>query len=117
MADGPGDVRVATRYDGIRARTSEQQLTAVDLHLDETAAAAVELLLGLLPGQDTPASADVALPVLVPRASSATGHPRQSRGRPATTTARIWSRPISRTSSHSRSHDGAISGTSRSTRR
>jgi DNA-binding LacI/PurR family transcriptional regulator len=67
----PGDVRVATRYDGIRARTSEPQLTAVDLHLDETAAAAVELLLGLLSGQDTPASADVALPVLVPRASSA----------------------------------------------
>ena len=70
----PGDVRVATRYDGIRARTSEPPLTAVDLHLDETAAAAVELLLRVLSGEDTPASADVALPVLVPRASSAGGH-------------------------------------------
>jgi DNA-binding LacI/PurR family transcriptional regulator len=66
----PGDVRVVTRYDGIRARTSEPQLTAVELHLEETAAAAVELLLRLLSGQDTPAS-DVPLPVLVPRASSA----------------------------------------------
>jgi len=66
----PGDVRVVTRYDGIRARTSEPQLTAVELHLDETAAAAVELLLRLLSGQETPAS-DVPLPVLVPRASSA----------------------------------------------
>jgi hypothetical protein len=61
------------RYDGIRARTSEPQLTAVELHLDETAAAAVELLLRLLSGQDTTAS-DVPLPVLVPRASSAVGH-------------------------------------------
>jgi DNA-binding LacI/PurR family transcriptional regulator len=67
----PGDVRVVTRYDGIRARTSEPQLTAVDLHLDETAAAAVELLLRVLSGEDTAAPAEVALPVLVPRASSA----------------------------------------------
>lgn len=66
----PGDVRVATRYDGIRARTSEPPLTAVDLHLDETAAAAVGLLLRVLSGEDTPSSADVPLPILVPRASS-----------------------------------------------
>jgi DNA-binding LacI/PurR family transcriptional regulator len=66
----PGDVRVATRYDGIRARTSEPPLTAVDLHLDETAAAAVELLLRVLSGEDSPSSADVPLPILVPRASS-----------------------------------------------
>jgi DNA-binding LacI/PurR family transcriptional regulator len=67
----PGDVRVATRYDGIRARTSEPPLTAVDLHLDAVATAAVELLLRVLSGEDTPASADVDLPVLVSRASSA----------------------------------------------
>ena len=67
----PGDVRVVTRYDGIRARTSEPQLTAVDLHLDETAAAAVELLLRLLSGAGHARVGDVPLPVLVPRASSA----------------------------------------------
>lgn len=67
----PGDVRVVTRYDGIRARTSEPQLTAVDLHLDETAAAAVQLLLQTLSGEETPVADDVPLPVLVPRASSA----------------------------------------------
>ena len=67
----PDDVRIATRYDGIRARTSEPPLTAIDLHLNETAAAAVELLLQVMSGEDTPAPADVALPNLVPRASSA----------------------------------------------
>lgn len=67
----PDDVRIATRYDGIRARTSEPPLTAVDLHLDATAAAAVELLLRVMSGEDTPPPADVALPILVPRGSSA----------------------------------------------
>jgi DNA-binding LacI/PurR family transcriptional regulator len=67
----PGDVRVATRYDGIRARTSEPALTAIDLHLPETAAAAVALLLQVMAGADAPPSVDVPLPVLVPRASSA----------------------------------------------
>ncbi len=67
----PTDVCVATRYDGIRARTSEPRLTAVDLHLEETATAAVQLLLRVMSGQDAPASVDVSLPVLLPRASSA----------------------------------------------
>jgi DNA-binding LacI/PurR family transcriptional regulator len=67
----PDDVRVATRYDGIRARTCEPPLTAIDLHLPETAAAAVELLLEVMAGGDAPPSMDVPLPVLVPRASSA----------------------------------------------
>jgi DNA-binding LacI/PurR family transcriptional regulator len=67
----PGDVRVATRYDGIRAKTSEPPLTAVDLHLEETATAAVTLLLRLMSSGDAPPSADVSLPILVPRASSA----------------------------------------------
>jgi DNA-binding LacI/PurR family transcriptional regulator len=44
----PGDVRVATRYDGIRARTCETPLTAIGMHLPETAAAAVTLLLQVM---------------------------------------------------------------------
>jgi DNA-binding LacI/PurR family transcriptional regulator len=66
----PGDVRVATRYDGIRARTCEPPLTAIDLHLPETAAAAVTLLLQVMSGEDAPLPLDVPAPVLVPRASS-----------------------------------------------
>jgi DNA-binding LacI/PurR family transcriptional regulator len=67
----PGDVRVVTRYDGIRARTCEPPLTAIDLHLPETAAAAVTLLQQVMAGEDAPPSVDVPVPVLVPRASSA----------------------------------------------
>jgi DNA-binding LacI/PurR family transcriptional regulator len=67
----PVDVRVATRYDGIRARTSEPPLTAIDLHLQETATAAVELLLRVMSGEDAPPSVEVSLPILLPRASSA----------------------------------------------
>ncbi|MGW4164029.1 LacI family DNA-binding transcriptional regulator [Streptomyces sp. NPDC004788] len=46
----PDDVMVVTRYDGLRARTCEPPLTAVDLHLDRAASDAVELLLGRLRG-------------------------------------------------------------------
>jgi DNA-binding LacI/PurR family transcriptional regulator len=67
----PGDVRIVTRYDGLRARTSEPPLTAVDLHLAEVAAEAVGLLLKVMTGQDTPRSVRAALPTVVPRASSA----------------------------------------------
>lgn len=67
----PGDVRVATRYDGIRARTCEPPLTAIDLHLPETAAAAVGLLLQVMSGAEAPPSVDLPVPALVPRASSA----------------------------------------------
>ncbi|GGU97568.1 transcriptional regulator [Streptomyces filipinensis] len=70
----PDDVMVVTRYDGLRARTCEPPLTAVDLRLDRAAADAVELLLARLgtrpatgtAGPDAPA----AEPRLVPRASS-----------------------------------------------
>jgi DNA-binding LacI/PurR family transcriptional regulator len=67
----PGDICVATRYDGIRARTSEPPLTAIDLHLQETAAEAVKLLLRVMSGEDPPPSVEVSVPVLLPRASSA----------------------------------------------
>ncbi|GGU95120.1 transcriptional regulator [Streptomyces litmocidini] len=67
----PDDVMVVTRYDGLRARTAQPPLTAVDLHLDRAAAAAVDLLLGRLRG-DTPAEAVVTVPppTVIPRGSS-----------------------------------------------
>ncbi len=68
------DLLVATRYDGLRARTSTPPLTAVDLGLDEVARDAVELLLAVLDG--SPASPEVERPHrpdprLIVRASTA----------------------------------------------
>jgi DNA-binding LacI/PurR family transcriptional regulator len=65
----PYDLRLATRYDGMRARLATPPLTAVDLHLDQVAAAAVDLLLARL-GQLHPAPTVVSPPSLVLRASS-----------------------------------------------
>lgn len=66
----PADVMVVTRYDGIRARTCDPPLTAVNLHLDVAADAAVELLLGTLAGADTAVVVDAPPPEVVPRESS-----------------------------------------------
>ncbi|MET7271315.1 MULTISPECIES: LacI family DNA-binding transcriptional regulator [Streptomyces] len=67
----PDDVMVVTRYDGLRARTCEPPLTAVDLHLDRAASDAVELLLGRLRGDTaTPSVAVSPQPRVIPRASS-----------------------------------------------
>ncbi|MGR8008607.1 LacI family DNA-binding transcriptional regulator [Streptomyces hypolithicus] len=68
----PDDVMVVTRYDGLRARTCEPPLTAVDLHLDRAAYDAVELLLARLRGATTTgAPAEPApMPRVIPRASS-----------------------------------------------
>lgn len=69
----PDDVMVVTRYDGLRARTCEPPLTAVDLHLDRAAAEAVELLLGRLAGAPATSAGGVATvpaPQVIPRASS-----------------------------------------------
>lgn len=66
----PGDVMVVTRYDGIRARTCEPPLTAVDLHLDEAAVGAVELLLEHLRGAAAGARTATPRPRLLPRTSS-----------------------------------------------
>ncbi|MEU8486594.1 LacI family DNA-binding transcriptional regulator [Streptomyces sp. NPDC048641] len=67
----PGDVMVVTRYDGLRARTCEPPLTAVDLHLDHAASDAVELLLARLRGDEAaPAAASAPEPVVIARASS-----------------------------------------------
>ncbi|WP_407644507.1 substrate-binding domain-containing protein [Chachezhania sediminis] len=46
----PRDVKVITRYDGIRARTETPPLTAVDLHLDRVAEIATLALLDLIEG-------------------------------------------------------------------
>lgn len=66
----PDDVLVATRYDGLLARTCDPPLTAVNLHLGEVAEAAVEMMLAQLgaePGNDP---MRVPPPELVPRRSS-----------------------------------------------
>ncbi|MFD5325550.1 substrate-binding domain-containing protein [Streptomyces sp. NPDC127092] len=67
----PDDVMVVTRYDGLRARTCEPPLTAVDLHLDRAASDAVELLLGRLRGDvATDEVVTSPEPRVIPRASS-----------------------------------------------
>ncbi|MGW6569086.1 LacI family DNA-binding transcriptional regulator [Streptomyces sp. NPDC054975] len=70
----PDDVMVVTRYDGLRARTCEPPLTAVDLHLDRAAADAVTLLLGRLRGGADAGAATLVTtvpePRVIPRASS-----------------------------------------------
>ncbi|MGQ3296494.1 MAG: substrate-binding domain-containing protein, partial [Shinella sp.] len=65
----PHDLRLATPYDGMRAKLATPPLTAVDLHLDQVAAAAVDLLLARL-GQLDPAPCAVSPPCLVLRTSS-----------------------------------------------
>ncbi|WP_186779336.1 LacI family DNA-binding transcriptional regulator [Streptomyces salinarius] len=70
----PDDVMVVTRYDGLRARTCEPPLTAVDLHLDRAASDAVELLLARLRGDTAPATATAPPPPrVIARASSTRG--------------------------------------------
>ncbi len=68
----PDDVRLATRYDGHRARESTPALTAVDLHLEEVADLAVKLLLDRLRLGRTRARSVLAPPPrLIARASTA----------------------------------------------
>ena len=73
--DVPDDVVVLTRYDGVRARTSSPQLTAVDLHLGTAAARAVDLLVELVGGSAAELSPvpPQPVPTLVVRASSERG--------------------------------------------
>ncbi|MFG2875584.1 LacI family DNA-binding transcriptional regulator [Streptomyces sp. NPDC048337] len=67
----PDDVMVVTRYDGLRARTCEPPLTAVDLGLDRAAADAVALLLARLRGDvDAPRVVTAPEPRIIARASS-----------------------------------------------
>lgn len=69
----PDDVLVVTRYDGLRARTSEPPLTAVDLHLGQVAEQAVTLLLAHLAGDVSAHSLSGPDPALVVRRSSDRG--------------------------------------------
>ncbi|MGH6760772.1 MAG: LacI family DNA-binding transcriptional regulator [Phyllobacterium sp.] len=71
----PQDLRLATRYDGMRAKLAMPSLTAVDLHLDQVAAAAVDLLIARLERRE-PASHHISPPALVLRGSSAVLTPK-----------------------------------------
>ncbi|MDX0959594.1 substrate-binding domain-containing protein [Sinorhizobium medicae] len=67
----PLGLRLATRYDGMRAKLSVPQMTAVNLHLDQVAEAAIDLLIAVMEGKD-PERRPIAPPLLVVRESSAT---------------------------------------------
>lgn len=69
--DVPGQLRLATRYDGNFARECDPPLTAVNLHLDEVAALGVDLLFERIAHQPGRASAMGPLPSLIARRSSA----------------------------------------------
>lgn len=66
----PGDVRLATRFDGLRAREADPPLTAVDMHLDAVAGAALELLLEQLRTGSTGRVVAAPAPALVVRRST-----------------------------------------------
>lgn len=82
--DIPGRLKIATRYDGLRAKLAPVPLTATDLHLDEVAAMGVELLSQIFdhPGQSL--SLRPQMPGLVARESTARagkGRGHMARGR------------------------------------
>jgi DNA-binding LacI/PurR family transcriptional regulator len=66
--DIPGRLRIATRYDGLNARSHE--LTALDLKLDQLGALAVDLLMDVMAGNATGPKIGP-LPTLIIRKSSA----------------------------------------------
>ena len=66
----PEDVRVVTRYDGLRARNSMPPITAVDLHLEQLSALAVELLFEHLQGDTRRQAVEGPAPQLIVRPSS-----------------------------------------------
>jgi len=76
----PEDIMLVTRYDGLRARTCEPPLTAVDLQLERAAGEAVELLLSRLSAGGDEAAATGPQspwePRVIARASSLRVRPR-----------------------------------------
>jgi DNA-binding LacI/PurR family transcriptional regulator len=66
----PSDVRVVTRYDGVRARTETPPLTAVDLKLDDIAQIATRNLNHLIEGENSKIVIAAPIPSLVVRGSS-----------------------------------------------
>ena len=67
----PGEVRVVTRYDGLRAREERPALTAANLHLDQVAAMATRVLMDLIAGREIAHCTKGPSPSLVIRDSSA----------------------------------------------
>ncbi|HEV7250314.1 MAG TPA: LacI family DNA-binding transcriptional regulator [Shinella sp.] len=65
----PQMLRLATRYDGMRAKLATPQLTAVDLHLDQVADAAIDMLISAMDGKE-PTQHVIAPPQLIVRGSS-----------------------------------------------
>ncbi|WP_206995277.1 LacI family DNA-binding transcriptional regulator [Trinickia mobilis] len=69
----PDDIKIVTRYDGVRARSCKPPLTAVDLHLDDISSLAVDLLFSHLGGKLEPFAHEPPAPRLVIRESSVKG--------------------------------------------
>ncbi|MEN4806623.1 LacI family DNA-binding transcriptional regulator [Pantoea agglomerans] len=65
----PHQMRLVTRYDGIRARESHPPLTAVNMHLDEIARQAITLLFEVMSGHNVSGSRGQ-MPELVIRSST-----------------------------------------------
>ncbi|MEJ8810741.1 substrate-binding domain-containing protein [Variovorax ureilyticus] len=70
---------IATRYDGIRARTCEPPLTAINLHLDEVAHLAIDRLFDHLPGTTSRRRVAGPAPELVVRGSTLRRAPSRKR--------------------------------------
>lgn len=66
----PDRMRVATRYDGLRARESTPRLTAFNLHLDEIARLALLRLMQTMEGQIAPLAIAGPKPEIILRESS-----------------------------------------------
>jgi DNA-binding LacI/PurR family transcriptional regulator len=76
----PQDVRIVTRYDGLRARNATPPLTAVDLHLEQVASLAVELLFEHVNVKSARATIAGPEPKLVVRESSDVLQLRKTKG-------------------------------------
>ena len=70
----PADIKLATRYNGLRAINCSPPLTAVDQHLEQVALAAVQLLFAHLSGDTGQTAVAGPEPTLIVRASSAVEH-------------------------------------------
>ncbi|MHC6226171.1 substrate-binding domain-containing protein [Pseudomonas sp. X10] len=66
----PQDVKVVTRYDGLRARECTPPLTALNMHLEDVAAQAIELLFEQINNTGQRQRIDAPLATLVPREST-----------------------------------------------
>lgn len=65
----PGSLKIATRYNGLRAKLSNPPLTAMDLRLELVAEIAVDMLVAVIDG-GKPENVPAPLPILVRRSST-----------------------------------------------